>query len=95
MEHVTHQVQVLVSEDCLLPTRVPLVEVVQGALGLELLHLLPNYLLRWRPARVGEPPLEVVIDDLLGVVGHLLFDNVDALLESILWSPDSDRSHDS
>ena len=60
MEHVSHQIQILRSEDCLLSTRVSLVEVVDGALGLELLDLLPNYLLRWRPAREGEPFLKVV-----------------------------------
>ena len=95
MEHVSHQIQILRSEDCLLSTRVSLVEVVDGALGLELLDLLPHYLLRWRPAREGEPFLKVVVDDLLGVLGHLLLNHIDALLVSILWSPDSDRSHDS
>ena len=95
MEQVSHQVQILISKNCLLSTRVPLVEVVQGARSLELLDLLPDYLLSWRPAREGKPPLEVVVDDLLRVLGHLLLNHVDALLDSILWSLDNDRSHDS
>ena len=42
MEQVSHQVQISISKNCLLSTRVPLVEVVQGACSLELLDLLPD-----------------------------------------------------
>ena len=76
------------------PTRVPLVEVVEGARGPHLLSLFPDAHFGRRSARIRKPLLVLELQDLVWVLGHLLLHQEDPLVQSVLGGPHDERRHD-
>lgn len=93
VQKLSHPCKILISQDGPLPARPALVNVVKSPMGGELLCLLVNSHLRGRSAREWKGPLVLVLQDLVGGLGHLLLQEEDSLRNRVLRSLEHNMIH--